>query len=130
MREAKLLGSGPFQVSQVQLTLLLHPLHGARLKTCVFFPVVGSTIRRCTKLFALSRLHWALERTAHTGWHARFGSSRTHRVANPLCPLLRGILPNFLLFLSSPLPSDRLAWPLGSRNSGQRMTTPQSQGTK
>lgn len=61
--------------SQVQLTLLLHVLHGARLKPCVFFPVVGSTIRRCTKLFALSRLRWALERTAHTGWHARFGSS-------------------------------------------------------
>lgn len=59
---------------------LIHPSCGlqgcndTQLNTCMFFPVVGSTIRRCTKLYALSHLPWALERTARTGWHARFGS--------------------------------------------------------
>lgn len=93
--------------------------------------MVGSTIRRCTKLFALSRLHWALERTAHTGWHARFGSSHPPTVSPTHCAL--SSVGSFLTsFYSSPLlsPSHRLAWPLGSRNSGQRMTTLQSQGTK
>lgn len=52
-----------------------------QLKECMFFPVVGSTIRRCTKLYELSHLPWVLERTAHTGWHARFGSPH---VNNPL----------------------------------------------
>lgn len=96
--------SGPFQVSQVQLTLLLHAPPRSQLKTYVFFPVVGSTIRRCTKLFALSRLHWALERTAHTGWHARFGFShppcRQPTVPSPLGSLLTSRYYSPLLFPS------------------------------
>lgn len=70
----------------------------AQLKSCMFFAAVGSTIRRCTKLYALSHLPWALERTAPTGWHARFGSPM---LTTHFAPSSCGILPDFPL---SPFP--------------------------
>ena len=67
-----------------------------QLKRHMFFPVVGSTIRRCTKLYALSHLLWALERTAPTGWHARFGSpASTNLPSTHVGPFLTSVLLSF-----------------------------------
>lgn len=96
----------------------------------MFFPVVGSTIRRCTKLCALSHLPWALERTAHTGWHARFGSPASTNPSPHSASLVWDAswppIPLFPPFTSCHRP----AWPLGVCYSGQRMATLQTQGTK
>lgn len=66
-----------YLVTNASIRASTDPCYGCthtRLKPCMFFAAVGSTIRRCTKLYALSHLPWALGRTAPTGWHARFGS--------------------------------------------------------
>lgn len=101
-----------------------------RLKTCMFFTAVGSTIRRCTKLYALSRLPWALERTAPTGWHARFDS--------PMLTTHFALFPVGFFLTSTPVHSHphlstgchHPAWPSGLCCTGQRMTTVRSRGTK
>lgn len=69
-----------------------------------------------------------------------FGKNCPHRVACKVWFLPPTVSPthcalssvgSFLTsFCCSPLPSHRLAWPLGLCNSGQRMTTLRSQGTK
>lgn len=75
----------------------LQGCNDTQLKECMFFPVVGSTIRRCTKLYELSHLPWALERTAHTGWHARFGSPHVNNPLrlSPVGSLLTSSCPTF-----------------------------------
>lgn len=109
-----------------------------RLKTCMFFTAVGSIIRRCTKLYALSHLPWALERTAPTGWHARFGSPMltTHFALFPVGFFLTSSHLHPCPSLSTPPPHHpstgchHPARPSGVHCTGQRMTTVRSQGTK